>query len=121
MRDCCWPVRRAASTPACWSRAVGSPPPTPTGSLRGLPGACGASGMIATLAPEVASYDPRAALDGGADGLDAYRAILALLPSRLAPQGVAVLEVGAGQHEAVDALVTGAGMAISRVGYDLAG
>ena len=61
-------------------------------------------GDIAGLMPEVARYEPRRALDGGADGLDAYRRILAALPRLLAPGGVAVLEIGAGQAEAVAAL-----------------
>ncbi len=59
---------------------------------------------LAGLMPEVARYEPRAALDGGADGLDAYRAVLAALPALLAPGGVAVLELGAGQAPAVMAL-----------------
>jgi release factor glutamine methyltransferase len=62
---------------------------------------------IAGLMPEVAYHEPRAALDGGADGLDAYRAILPALPALLAPGGVAVLELGAGQAGAVAALAAG--------------
>ena len=61
-------------------------------------------GDIAGLMPEVAQYEPARALDGGADGLDAYRRILAALPRLLAPRGAAVLEIGAGQAEAVAAL-----------------
>ncbi|HET8587848.1 MAG TPA: peptide chain release factor N(5)-glutamine methyltransferase [Candidatus Limnocylindria bacterium] len=49
-------------------------------------------------------YEPVAALDGGPDGLDAVHALLAQLPARLAPGGVALLEIGAGQAEAVRAL-----------------
>lgn len=52
---------------------------------------------IAGLAPEVASWDPHAALDGGPDGLDAYRTILGGIGRVMAPQGWAVFEVGAGQ------------------------
>ncbi len=61
-------------------------------------------GDIAGLMPEVLLYEPARALDGGADGLDAYRRILAALPRLLAPGGAAVLEIGAGQAEAVAAL-----------------
>ena len=62
------------------------------------------SGDIAGLMPEVARHEPGRALDGGADGLDAYRRILAALPRLLTPGGVAVLEIGAGQAEPVAAL-----------------
>jgi release factor glutamine methyltransferase len=55
---------------------------------------------IEALEPEVRDYEPRAALDGGADGLEAYREIAAGLPRVLA-HGWAVLEVGAGQADAV--------------------
>ena len=63
-----------------------------------------ASAEIAALAPEVRDYDPRAALDGGADGLDYYRTIAAAVPALLKPAGVVVVELGAGQAEAVAAL-----------------
>ncbi len=52
---------------------------------------------IAGLAREVTRHDPHLALEGGPDGLDAYRAIAARLPALLAPGGVAALEIGAGQ------------------------
>jgi release factor glutamine methyltransferase len=62
------------------------------------------SAVIPTLMPEVARHEPARALDGGADGLDAYRRILAALPALLAPGGAAVLELGAGQRDAVETL-----------------
>ncbi len=49
-------------------------------------------------------YEPAAALDGGRDGLDVVRRLLTQLPRRLAPDGVALLEIGAGQVEAVRAI-----------------
>ncbi len=55
------------------------------------------------LMPEVARHEPRRALDGGTDGSAAYRSILADLPRLLAPHGVAVLELGAGQAREVAA------------------
>jgi release factor glutamine methyltransferase len=55
------------------------------------------SADIESLAPDVSDFEPRAALDGGPDGLDAYRALAALLPRILAPAGFALLEIGAGQ------------------------
>jgi release factor glutamine methyltransferase len=52
---------------------------------------------IASLMPEVGDHEPRVALDGGADGCDAYRAIIPVLDRHLEPHGAAVLEVGEGQ------------------------
>jgi release factor glutamine methyltransferase len=78
------------------------------------------SGDLAGLMPEVARHEPAAALDGGPDGLNAYRRILPELPRRLAAGGVAVLELGAGQQAAVAALARAAGFA-STPRADLAG
>jgi release factor glutamine methyltransferase len=68
------------------------------------------SAALERLTPEVAGFDPRAALDGGADGLDAYRALAPDLVRLLAPGGLAALEVGAGQAEDVEALLARAGL-----------
>jgi release factor glutamine methyltransferase len=65
---------------------------------------------IATLAPEVRDFDPRPALDGGADGLMAYRAIAADAKRLLAPGGYLMVEVGLGQAEAVTALLAANGL-----------
>jgi release factor glutamine methyltransferase len=73
------------------------------------------------LQAEVARWEPRRALDGGADGLDAYRWIVARLPTLLAPGGSAVLEVGAGQAEAVAALGDAAGLRVAATRADLGG
>lgn len=80
-----------------------------------------ASAEIATLEPEVARFDPPLALDGGADGLAAYRAVLAALPALLAPAGVAVLELGQGQLAAVSGLADAAGLCAITARADLAG
>lgn len=81
--------------------------------------------VIPLLAPEVARHEPARALDGGADGLDAYRAITAALPRLLAPGGVAVLELGhwdgQGQGPAVAALGRAAGLAVRGIRADLGG
>jgi release factor glutamine methyltransferase len=69
-----------------------------------------ATAEIATLAPEVRDFDPRGALDGGGDGLMAYRAIAADAPRLLAPGGRLVVEVGIGQAAAVAALFAGNGL-----------
>jgi release factor glutamine methyltransferase len=77
---------------------------------------------IATLAPEVRVFDPSLALDGGPDGLDAYRAIAAVAPDLLAPDGVLVLELGIGQLDAAESLLAAAGLvAIEEPRYDLLG
>ncbi|MFK8250027.1 peptide chain release factor N(5)-glutamine methyltransferase [Ancylobacter terrae] len=68
---------------------------------------------IESLEIEVRAHDPRLALDGGADGLDAYRALAQALPDLLAPEGAAVVELGAGQEPAVSALFTSAGLRIA--------
>jgi release factor glutamine methyltransferase len=65
---------------------------------------------IAGLAPEVASWDPHAALDGGPDGLDAYRTILDGIDRVLAPRGWVVFEVGAGQAADVSELAAAHGL-----------
>jgi release factor glutamine methyltransferase len=64
---------------------------------------------IADLMPEVANYEPHLALSGGADGLAAYRAIIAALPRLLAAGGAAILELGLGQEKPVAALAQAAG------------
>ena len=79
------------------------------------------SATIAGLMPEVARHEPLSALDGGADGLDAYRAVLAALPGLLLPAGVAVLEMGAGQAAPVAALARDAGFRVAALQHDLAG
>lgn len=56
---------------------------------------------IPTLMPEVRNYDPLAALDGGEDGLAAYRLLIPQMRARLKPGGIAVVEVGAGQAASV--------------------
>jgi release factor glutamine methyltransferase len=79
------------------------------------------SGAIGSLMPEVAQHEPSSALDGGPDGLDAYRLILRELPRLLAPGGLAILELGAGQGEAVSALAQAEGLAMRGLKPDLGG
>jgi release factor glutamine methyltransferase len=80
-----------------------------------------ASGEIATLAREVRDFDPLPALDGGADGLAAYRGILADTGRLLAPGAFLIVEVGAGQADAVSALAGAAGLTAIAATPDLAG
>jgi release factor glutamine methyltransferase len=76
---------------------------------------------IDELAPEVAQYDPRGALDGGPDGLSAYRALLPQAAQRLKPGGLLALEIGAGQGPAVRVLAADAGFSDLGGAQDLAG
>jgi release factor glutamine methyltransferase len=78
------------------------------------------SDVIRTLDREVRDHDPILALDGGADGLDAYRAILGDLDRVMAPGGAAFLEIGYDQAEAVAALA-GEARFEAAVHRDLAG
>jgi release factor glutamine methyltransferase len=57
-----------------------------------------------SLIPEIREYEPRAALDGGPDGLHLIRRLLAMAPSCLQPGGALVLEIGASQGASVAAL-----------------
>jgi release factor glutamine methyltransferase len=68
------------------------------------------SADIAALAPEVRNHDPLAALDGGADGLDAYRALIPQAAGLLAPGGALIVEAGAGQSSQIQALMSTAGL-----------
>ena len=69
------------------------------------------SADIASLDTGVRDYDPRGALDGGADGLDAYRAILPDVTRLLVPGGAVVVEVGHDQSSEVEGLMIAAGLA----------
>jgi release factor glutamine methyltransferase len=77
-----------------------------------------ASGEIDGLAPEVRA-EPRLALDGGADGLDLVRRLVAVAPELLAPGGALALEIGAGQAAATAELMVAAGFTDIRLRRDL--
>ena len=97
----------AGAVEARFDLVLGNPPYIPTPDLAGL-------------MPEVRAHEPAGALDGGADGLTAHRAILADLPRLLTPGGRAILEVGAGQREAVAGLAALAGLR-AEARHDLGG
>lgn len=83
-----------------------------------------ASGAIAALSAEVRLHDPLLALDGGPDGLSAYRAIAASAPRALRPGGSLLVEIGLGQAEPVLSLLRAAGLSVegsARLWRDLAG
>jgi release factor glutamine methyltransferase len=67
------------------------------------------SAKIETLEPEVSRWEPRAALDGGADGLDFYRRIARQARDYLAPNGAVAVEVGVDMGKEVSRLFTAAG------------
>ncbi|MCO5131695.1 MAG: peptide chain release factor N(5)-glutamine methyltransferase [Xanthobacteraceae bacterium] len=69
------------------------------------------SGDIAALAVEVREHDPRRALDGGGDGLDAYRTIARQAAGLLADGGTLILEIGQHQGDDVTRLADAAGLA----------
>ena len=79
------------------------------------------SAEIAGLAPEVAAFEPRAALDGGADGLRAYRQIAARACDYLTPDGLVFLELGAGQEKEVSKILEDHGLGVHGHYKDLAG
>ncbi len=79
------------------------------------------SAEIETLSVEVREHDPLLALDGGADGLGPYRLFAAALPPLLAPGGVIVLEIGAGQGPDVVALMRAGGLEFRGSRNDLGG
>ncbi len=76
---------------------------------------------LSSLAPEVRDYDPKNALDGGDDGLQAYRALAKGVKRLLAPDGIALFEVGEGQAEAVAQLAVCSGLKVLFVRADLSG
>ncbi|HYL32568.1 MAG TPA: peptide chain release factor N(5)-glutamine methyltransferase [Stellaceae bacterium] len=79
------------------------------------------SDEIAALPVEVVRFDPPRALDGGSDGLAAYRALAPVVRKMLRHNGWAFLELGAGQAEAVAAIVTASGLRVGGTRRDLAG
>ncbi|MDP7546976.1 MAG: peptide chain release factor N(5)-glutamine methyltransferase [Alphaproteobacteria bacterium] len=80
-----------------------------------------ASAEIAGLAPEVRCHDPSLALDGGRDGLAAYRALLPDLPRLLRPKGKAALECGRGQAFSLGQIIETSGLRVESRHCDLGG
>ena len=108
---------RALVVRGCWGAAIGAgrfdlivsnPPYIATGDIAGLD-------------PDVRLYDPALALDGGTDGLDAYRAIARDLTRLGAPGAQALFEVGVGQANEVAALLAAQGLTFVGVTRDLGG
>ncbi len=87
---------------------VSNPPYIPRGDIEGLE-------------PEVQAHDPRLALDGGAEGLDAYRALIPAAARLLAPGGLVALEFGMEQGKNIAALLRIAAFSSFKFGLDLNG
>ena len=77
--------------------------------------------VIPALEPEVRDFDPMAALDGGPDGLDAYRAIAEEAGHFLDNNGIIGVEIGFDQRESVGAIFAGAGWALLQAARDYGG
>lgn len=80
-----------------------------------------AEAELAALDPEVRCHEPRLALDGGRDGLDAYRAIAREIPRLLPGSGKLVVECGAGQAGAVEEILCRSGLRVIGRWRDLRG
>ena len=76
---------------------------------------------IPALPPEVRDWEPRAALDGGADGLDIVRALLADAPRVLAPGGWLIMEFGFGQEDGIREAVSRSALELVAIRADLQG
>ena len=76
---------------------------------------------MSRLPPEVREFDPAAALDGGPDGLSAYRELALDLKRLLSESGIALCEIGAGQAPAVTAIMAASGLDLTGSRADLAG
>jgi len=79
------------------------------------------SAEIDTLAPEVRDYDPRPALDGGADGLDFFRRLASEGARHLRPAGRVMLEFGDGQAEQIDEILVRHKWVVEKVEADYSG
>jgi len=78
------------------------------------------TGDIGSLAPEIAVHEPASALDGGQDGLDAYRRLAPRLAELLSPRGCAFVEIGEGQAEPVSSIFEKAKLLVDGTLTDLA-
>ena len=107
---------RIAFVQTCWADGVGGPFDLIVANPPYI-----ASSVVDTLEPEVRDHEPRLALDGGADGLDAYPHLFAEARRLLAPGGTGVFEIGYDQGGAVLALAREAGAARAALRRDLAG
>jgi len=80
-----------------------------------------AADEYAALAREIKEHEPKSALYAGEHGLDIYRRLIAEAPSYLAAEGVVLVEIGYGQHDAVAALFQDRGFIMEETIQDYAG
>jgi release factor glutamine methyltransferase len=106
-REGAWLQALTGDDPTSFDLIVSNPPYIPAADIAGLE-------------PEVVRHEPRLALDGGIDGLDAYRALAPMLRGALRAGGLVALEIGLGQAESVTALMTAAGLIPAGRQVDLA-
>nr|WP_298685486.1 peptide chain release factor N(5)-glutamine methyltransferase [uncultured Dongia sp.] len=97
LREGIWDAALVPADPTSFDIIVSNPPYIPTADIAGLE-------------PEVVRHEPHLALDGGADGLTAYRHLAPVVRRLLAKDGLAALEIGIGQGESVRALMQTAGL-----------
>jgi release factor glutamine methyltransferase len=97
LRQGIWDTALAPADPPSFDIIVSNPPYIPTADIDGLE-------------PEVVRHEPHLALDGGADGLNAYRHLAPAVRRLLAKDGLAALEIGIGQGESVRTLMQTAGL-----------
>ena len=123
------PPRRRGAMPSGWDSRREPGSRSATGRRRSRDGSTPSSPTrLTSLAPISRRCRARCAtstrifrLDGGADGLEAYRAIAAELPRLLSAGGTFAGEIGQGQEAAVAGIISGRGLVVARVAPDLAG
>ena len=103
-----WRQSWADDLPGTFDLVVSNPPYIETGAIAGLDA-------------EVRDHDPHLALDGGADGLDAYRELAARHKAWLRPAGLMIVEIGSTQAHAVKLIFEAAGARMSTLHKDYAG
>ncbi|MBO6783487.1 MAG: peptide chain release factor N(5)-glutamine methyltransferase [Alphaproteobacteria bacterium] len=108
-RRCAWTVSGWADLPpGRYDVVISNPPYIETAAIE-------------ELEPEVRDHEPRGALDGGADGCDAYRDLLCRARSWMSESGCLVFEHGAGQSDTVAAIARSNGFQVAGIYRDLAG
>ena len=80
-----------------------------------------ATSDLSALPADIRDYEPTAALDGGADGLNSYRTLAPVLMKHLKPFGLGLLEIGSGQHHLVSTIMATQGLFVARMIADLSG